>query len=247
MKLVVMQPYFLPYLGYFDLLNITDEWVVFDTSQYVKCGWMNRNRVLHPTSGWVYVTASLKRHVFPIRLNEVETSESVDWAGKILKQLGHYHSDAPFYDEVIQVLKECFSGPVHSLAAVNTALFRGVARRLGIERPIHVYSEMGLDYYRPGISPADFGVAMARAMGATEFINRPGGAAFLSREAFARSGITLTFQSFRAMTYPCGRYRFEPDLSIVDVMMWNSPARIKRYLDTWRTEFPSGAEAARTL
>ncbi|MBM4459800.1 MAG: WbqC family protein [Chloroflexi bacterium] len=235
MKLAVMQPYFFPYLGYFDLLNIVDEWIVFDVAQYIRHGWVNRNRVLHPVSGWWYITVPLKKHHFTTPINQIEISHDVDWRTRIFRQLQHYKKDAPYYAEVIAFLEECFSGLSNNLAEVNTTLFRKVAGRLGIERPIHVLSEMTLVLEGPIITPGDWGWAIAQAVGADEFINRPGGAGFIDETGYRERGIKLTFQSFANMTYTCGKYhQFEPGMSIIDVMMWNAPEQIKRYLDTWR-------------
>lgn len=240
MKLAVMQPYFFPYLGYFDLLNIVDEWIVFDTPQYMKFGWVNRNRVLRQGSGWQYIVVPVKHHQSFKPINQIEISDQ-DWGGLILRQLQHYQKDAPYYPEVIAFLEEeCFSGASNNLAEVNTTLFRKVAGRLGIERPIHVFSEMDLALEGPIVTPGDWGWAIAQAVGADEFINRPGGAEFIDETRYRERGIKLTFQSFVNMTYTCGKYhQFESDMSIIDLMMWNSPEQIKHYLDTFRAPNPA--------
>jgi hypothetical protein len=232
-KLVVMQPYFFPYLGYFDLLNITDEWIVFDTPQYMKFGWVNRNRILRPNSGWQYIVLPVKHHQSFKPINQTEISDR-DWSGLILRQLRHYKKDAPYYDNVISFLEECFSELDRFLSKVNTLFFQKVAHRLGIMTPIHVYSEMNLPLQGPINNPGDWGWKIAQAVGASEFINRPGGAEFIDEKSYLEKGIKLTFQSFTTMKYSCGKHHFEPNLSIIDVMMWNSPEQIKHYLDTFR-------------
>jgi hypothetical protein len=234
MKLVVMQPYFFPYLGYFDLLNITDEWIVYDTPQYMKYGWVNRNRILRPNSGWQYIKMPLKKHLLTDPINQIEIYTDSDWSGLILRQLEHYKKHAPYYNDVIAFLNDCFSGLDRNLAKANTTLFKKVADRLGIKKPIQVFSEMKLHLQGPVDIPQDFGVRVAQAVGASEFVNRPGGAAFLDENYFRENGIKLTIQDFTNMTYNTGRHSFEPDMSIIDVMMWNSPEQIKHYLDTFR-------------
>lgn len=242
MKLAVMQPYFLPYLGYFDLLNMVDRWIVFDTPQYMKYGWVNRNRVLRMHSGWQYIMAPVKKHHHKISINQVEIASS-EWTELILRQLEHYKKDAPFYAEVIAFLNECFSELSNNLAEVNTFLFRKVAARLGIERRIEVLSEMNLNLQGPISSPGDWGGAVAQAVGANEYINRPGGESFLIESEYRARGVKLFFQSYVPMTYTCGRFHsFEPDMSIVDVMMWNSRESIKQYLDTFRQAALPGRE-----
>jgi hypothetical protein len=235
MRLVGMQPYFLPYLGYFDLLNLTDTWIVFDTPQYRKHSWVNRNRILRAGSGWQYILVPTKQHPHDIPINQKEILPGMDWRGLILRQLEHYKKDAPYYKEVVSFLEEGLSGLGGYLADVNITLFRKVAQYLGIEKPIHVFSKMNLTLPGPVNTPGDWGVRIAQAVGASEFVNRPGGAAFIDESIYRENGIRLIFQSFTNMKYGCGKYhQYEPDMSIIDVMMWNSPEEIKTYLDTWR-------------
>ena len=153
----------------------------------------------------------------------------------IIKQLDHYRRVAPYYADVIAFLKDGFSDSCASLAELNVKLLRKAAARLEIRTPIRVFSEMNLNLTVPILTPGDWGWAIAEVLGANEFINRPGGAAFIDEKPYRERGIKLTFQTFENMSYKCRARRFEPDLSIIDVMMWNSPEAIKLYLDTWRS------------
>jgi len=229
-----MQPYFLPYLGYFDLANMADLWIVYDVSQYIRHGWMNRNRVLHHTAGWQYILVPLKKHPHSTPINKVEIASAVDWKTRIFRQLEHYHTDAPYFAQVIDFLEEGSAESGNNLARLNTRLFRMACKQLGIETSICVFSEMNLPVDQARTTE-DLALALCRAVGAEEYINRPGGAGQFDEKRFAENGVKLTIQSFTNMTYACGRFRFEPDLSILDVMMWNSPEEIKHYLDTFRS------------
>jgi len=233
MKLAAMQPYFFPYLGQFDLINQVDMWIVYDPAQYIRHGWVNRNRVLHPLSGWQYIVVPLKHHSYTTPINQVMLADAVDWKRRIFRQLEFYRSDAPYYGQVIAFLEECLCDPQDNLARLNIGLFRGTCRLLGIETPIHVFSEMNLAI-GPARGPEELALSLSRAVAADEYMNPPGGAGLYHHERFAQEGIKLTIQSFTNMTYDCGRHSFEPALSILDVLMWNSPEQIKHYLDTWR-------------
>jgi hypothetical protein len=166
-------------------------------------------------------------------INQVEIASEVDWKTKIFRQLEHYHMDAPNYAQVIGFLEECLATPETNLARLNTQLLRRVCGQLGIDTPISVFSEMNLSV-GPVRSPEELAQAISRAVGASEYVNRPGGAALYDETRFSEKGLKLTIQSFTNMVYDCGRYRFAPDMSILDVMMWNSCEKIKLYLDTWR-------------
>ena len=106
MKLGVMQPYFFPYLGYFDLINISDQWIVFDTVQYMRQGWINRNRILHPKEGWQYIIVPRKKHRRQTAIKDVEVSADPEWRRRILAQIQHYQKGAPCYEETYQLVEE---------------------------------------------------------------------------------------------------------------------------------------------
>jgi len=238
MKLGIMQPYFFPYLGHFDLINQVDEWIVFDTAQYMRHHWVNRNRVLHPNTGWQYITVPLRKHRRDVPINQVEIAMESDWRGRILRQLQHYRKEAPYYKQVTGFLEECFSEVSPNLSETNILTLRKTCQRLGIITPICVLSQMDLVLEGIVEGPGDWALMISRAVGAGEYINPAGGAALFDEKRFQEHGIKLAIQSFTNMVYPCGAYQFEPALSIIDVMMWNSPEQIKHYLDTFRLANP---------
>jgi hypothetical protein len=233
MKLAFQQPFFFPYLNYFDLINRTDRWIFFDTAQYVK--WVSRNRVLHPNSGWQYIIVPVKKHHQITPINQIEISTNTDWKVLVLRRLHHYSKDAQYYVEVKNFLEDCFSDSETNLARLNMTLFKKTCHRLGIEKPIHVYSEMNLTLPGPVHGPGDWGLRIAQAVGASELIclPLPAGAKYMDENKYMENSIQLTILPFTHMNYDCGRHQYEPDLSIIDVMMWNSPEKIKHYLDTF--------------
>jgi hypothetical protein len=98
-----------------------------------------------------------------------------------------------------------------------------------------VFSETGLSLGEIS-SPEELALKICQAVGASEYINPPGGAALYNSENFWKHGIKLRIQEFKNMPYECGRFKYEPALSILDVMMWNSCEKIKGYLDTLRNQ-----------
>ena len=83
MKLGIMQPYFFPYPGYFALIAQVDRWVVFDTPQYMRHGWVNRNRILHPGSGWQYIVAPLVKHRRSTSIRDIRLADPGALSGRI--------------------------------------------------------------------------------------------------------------------------------------------------------------------
>jgi len=233
MKLAAMQPYFLPYLGQFDLLHQVDLWVVFDVAQYIRHGWVNRNRVLHPVAGWQYIIVPVQKHSYQVPINQIEVAGQEDWQTRIFRQLEHYHGTAPYYTDVIAFLGAHLDCEDGRLSSLNVRLFRAVSRWLGIETPIVVFSESGVSL-DGAHGPENLALSLCKAFGAEDYLNPPGGRDLYNPAHFLEWGIQLEIQEYSPLIYPCGPYVFEPNLSILDVMMWNSPEQVKHYLDTLR-------------
>lgn len=225
-----MQPYFFPYLGYFDLINYADRWIVFDTVQYIYQGWMNRNRVMHPSKGWQYIVAPVKKHPYNTAIKNIETIEGKDWRLRILGQLQHYKRCSPYFDKVISLVNDCLSTEDPSLTKLNVRCLKTICNYLDIRFEYDFFSEMGLEL-GPVNGPGEWSLRIAEALGAKEYVNPPGGMAIFDPSLFEASGIKLTFRNLAPMEYVCQGYEYLPSLSIIDVLMWNSPIEIKKHLD----------------
>ncbi|MBN2310965.1 MAG: WbqC family protein [Candidatus Hydrogenedentes bacterium] len=231
MRLGIMQPYFFPYVGYFDLMNCVDEWVVFDTAQYMRRHWVNRNRILHPSAGWQYITAPVRKHHRDTAIRDILVQEGAAWKGVVLRQLDHYKKTARRrFDGTRQFVEACLDTDEPSLSALNTRILEMVCERLGIACRFSIFSEMDLPL-GPVEGPGDWALRIAEAMGAEEYVNAPGGEGLFDEAAFARAGIRLIIRHLPPFEYACPGYEFVPNLSIVDALMWNSPEEIKDYLD----------------
>ena len=230
----LMQPYFFPYLGYFALIERTTHWVVFDTAQYIRNGWVNRNRILHPTSGWRYVTIPVAKmpHDTPIR--EVGISPRFADGRRILGQLEHYRSGAPYFGAVRDLVAECLASGEASLSRLNVAALARVSDYLGISFAFEYFSEMDLELGEVG-GPWDWALRIGQAMGAHEYVNPPGAGDRFDRTSFSEAGIELTICDLPPMIYDTPGYTFEPGLSIIDVLMWNAPQAVRAYLESRRT------------
>jgi hypothetical protein len=229
MRLGIMQPYFFPYIGYFDLIYRTDRWVVFDTAQYIRHGWVNRNRILHPNEGWLYITVPTKSHHRDTPINRIRIREDGRWRDTIRGQLTHYTNKAPYFDPVFDLVSSCLNDSQGSLARLNVRSLSRVCEYLDIPFRHSLFSEMDLDL-GPIEAPGDWALRIAEAMGATEYVNPPGGADLFDRSKFETAGIRLTIQQPVDFVYPCDGYEYEPNLSIVDVLMWNPPEAVRAYL-----------------
>ena len=226
----IMQPYFFPYLGYFDLINCCDKWIVFDIAQYIRHGWINRNRILHPMDGWQYIIIPIKKAKREELISNVIISDHTNWKKKILGQLQHYKKYARYFYETIRLVEECLGIEEKNISMFNTTILDKICEYLEIPFQYEFYSEMNLKI-GPIENPGDWALRISEALGASEYVNPPGGREIFTIKKFEKRGIKLTIRDIELLQYGCGKYQFEPCLSIVDVLMWNTPEQVKLYLD----------------
>ncbi|WP_417500928.1 WbqC family protein [Marinobacter sp.] len=230
MKLAIMQPYFFPYPGYFQLLAQADLWVVFDHCQFVNKGWVNRNRILHPDpeKGWQYLTVPLsKRGRFDF-IDQIDIDENADWRKSLVGKLTHYRA-APHYQEVMAVFKGALSYQGSRLSAFLVNSLRLLADYLGVKTRIVVYSELNLGVEKV-VHSGQWALRISEALGATEYLNPIGGESLFDPLEFFEAGIELRFLETRIREYCQGPYDYVPNLSILDAMMWCDSDTLKSML-----------------
>lgn len=231
MRLGIMQPYFLPYIGYYSLIKHTDKWIVFDTAQFIRHGWIERNRILKPVQDWQYISVPLHKHSRDTAIKEISIRDE-DWKNKIIRQFAHYKR-APCYNEVMNVLHNCFDIKTDSITQLNVHILKCTCNYLQIDFGYEIFSEMNLEI-EPVADAGEWALNISKAYGATTYINPAGGAGLFDREKFKLAGIDLTFLEMPLTHYSQQRTAFEPGLSIIDVMMFNSVDEINAMLDNYK-------------
>lgn len=222
-----MQPYFLPYLGYYSLIKHTDKWIVFDTVQYIRHGWIERNRILKPVEDWQYIAVPLQKHTRDTAIQDVKIREE-DWQGKMKRQLEHYKK-APHYNDTMNVLEKCFDVKTDSISLLNAHTLKCTCHYLGIDFNYEIFSEMDMGI-EPVTDAGEWALSISKAYGAGTYINPAAGTALFDKEKFNAAGIELKFLHISLPAYPQQRKVFEPGLSIIDVMMFNSADAINTML-----------------
>ena len=227
-----MQPYFFPYIGYFQLLNYVDLWIVFDNIQYIDKGWINRNRILHPElkKEWQYITIPLDSRNQFSKINDIKIKQEIDWRKNILGKLTFYKKKSLFYKEVISLINNTFNTNENNLSEFVTRSIRYTADYLGIETEILVLSNMGLPLTNIN-HPGDWALRICESIGAKEYINPIGGKDLFYNKKFKDSNIKLSFLKSKMGVYNQKRPEFIPGLSIIDLMMWNSKSELSRFLN----------------
>lgn len=226
----MMQPYFFPYVGYFSLIHATDCWVVFDTAQYRRRAWVNRNRMLSDNKeGWSYIRIPVTHAPRETRICDIRIDGTQTWIDQLIDQLQIYRQRrAPFYSDVIDWLQTT----LHKVRDINgsgdfsrtlTTLLQETCRHIKLSFPCQIFSQLNLPLPAK-LSAGEWALEVARLLKARTYINAPGGRELFSSQQFAEPGIELQILEPRLTTYHQGRSEFIPGLSILDLLMWNSPA-----------------------
>ena len=226
-----MQPYFFPYLGHFQLIARVERWIVFDIVKYSRRTWMNRNRVLSPRGGWHYLTVPVTvPHAGMIKDAVVLSLDAS--RRRILGQLAHYRRKAPYYEEAISLVEQAFASTDSPfLVDLDVQSLVVVCRYLGIAFDYEILSTMGLAL--PPISyPGQWALEVCDKFGATGYVNPSGARAIFRPEEWVDRRIALEFLEPAVFRYTTGPYPFAENLSILDVIMWNSPDSIVRAIRT---------------
>ncbi|MTD32870.1 hypothetical protein GKE73_05385 [Paludibacterium sp. dN 18-1] len=226
-----MQPYFFPYAGHFSLIAHADKWIVFDVTQYTPKSWISRNRVLHPVQGWNWINVPLSNSSISIKIHEASILNLEKAKESVLGKLTHYRKKAPYYGKVIGLIEEVFalSSGDKSLVNLNVHSLDVVCRYLDIPFNRSICSELNLaldNHYRP----REWALAICQKLGYQHYINPLGGKGIFNHHLYRQAGVTLEFLSPPVLQYSTPSYIFERELSIVDVLMWNEPKKIREDL-----------------
>jgi len=232
MILGIMQPYFVPYLGYFCLIKHVDLFILLDEVQFIRHGWIERNRILHPNDGWQYIKVPLNKHDQETKIRHISINNTDNWKKRILAQLAHYKKIAPFYLEVVRLLEETFSDEYDDISHLNKSSLEHVCDYLNISTPIGLFSEMDLAIEKVSF-PDDWALNICKTIGANEYWNPPGGKTFFDSDKYKVSDISLKFVKINLSPYFQGRRSFVEGLSIIDVLMFNSKEEVVRMLDSF--------------
>lgn len=220
-----MQPYFLPYLGYWQLLAAVDQFVVYDNIEYTKKGWINRNRFLRNGADAPF-TLPLKKGSDFLHVRERSLADDFKPAA-LLNPFRDAYRRAPYFDDVFPLIETIVTAAPKNLFDYLLHSLMATAAYLEIKTPIIVSSTVPIDH---SLKAGEKVLAMCGALGANRYLNAIGGQALYAADAFTAAGVELKFIQTRPLTYPQLGQPFVPGLSILDVMMFNSPDAVRRLL-----------------
>ena len=227
MRLGIMQPYFFPYLGYWQLLANVDKYVVYDDVTYIKGGWINRNNFL----------INGQKNLLTMRLEKASSYTLIkdiaikDDFVKFLKTIEMGYKKAPFFEDSFRLLKDICQCPDKKLGQFLFNSHIKICEYLGIDTELILSSSFDKHTELKG---KDKVISICKQLGADEYINAIGGQELYDKKEFAENGIRLNFLQANLREYRQLKNEFVAGLSIIDIMMFNSKEEIKEMLNDFK-------------
>ncbi len=236
MKLGIMQPYFIPYIGYWQLMNAVDKYVVYDDVNYIKGGWVSRNRILNNGKEQYFNIPMLGASPNKL-INEIHVNNNENVILKNVRILEAAYRKAPYYSNVMPLMERVIHCNKETISEYILESFHLINEYLGITTELILSSQLSKD---TALRAQDKVIAICKELGATEYYNAIGGKELYSFDDFSAEGIELRFVRTNAIVYKQFDNEFIPNLSIVDVMMFNPKESIRTMLKEY--ELVSGCE-----
>jgi len=235
MKLAIMQPYFFPYIGYFQLIKATNHFVFFDISQYERKSWMNRNRIINLKESFTYITVPIVKAEQKTALNQIKIDNSQDWRKFIMRQLDVYRKRAPYFNVVTELIKSILDESNDFLYELNINSVVKCCEYLGLLLECDICSKLSFDIPND-CEPDEWALYYTKRMNYNTYVNAPGGASFFDVSKYKNEGIDIKFIKPTLTPYIQKIGRFEAGLSIIDVMMFNDVKTIHKMLGEYSLE-----------
>ena len=226
-RIAIMQPYFLPYLGYFQLIKAVNIFVVYDNIKYTKKGWINRNRILLNGKDTLFTIPLAGSSDF-LPVNQKYIASDYDSRKiKMLARIGQAYSKAPYFKSIFPVIETIFNYNSRNLFDFIFYSIRVILELLGIKTTLVVSSTLLIDHGHKGINKV---LAICNNLHADTYINPIGGRGLYTGKEFKDCGIDLYFHHMDIIPYAQASGTFVSHLSIIDVLMYNSPEQVNKML-----------------
>jgi hypothetical protein len=216
MRCVILQPSYIPWRGYFDLIHRAETFVFYDDVQYDTRGWRNRNRI-KTRQGLKWLTIPVRKHgaqTDSIPINRIAIDDSADWPKQHLAALALSYTNAPHFDAYRDWLQRVYATPPGLLADFTIATTIELARMIGIGKTRFLRSStLGI-----GGRKSDRLVAILRELGATEYLSGPSARDYIEPEKFAEAGIDLQYMTYDYPEYPQLYPPYDSQVSILDLL-----------------------------
>ena len=233
MKIAIMQPYIFPYLGYFQLINSVDKFIFYDDVNYIKGGWVNRNKILVNNKSFMFTIPLSNMSSFrTIKETEVNNILYTKWKKKFIKSLNQNYNKSPNYKSVIELIEKLLIENPDNIADFAINMIKGVSNYLDIstvfEKSSFLYTET------KGLDKADRIIEICKINKSDTYINPSGGKTLYSKEYFKEKNIEIHFIENELTPYSQFILPFVNGLSIIDVLMFNTKDEVKKMLTEYK-------------
>ena len=224
-----MQPYFLPYIGYFQLINTVDKYVLYDNIQYTKKGWINRNKFLQNNKE-LYFTIPLQKDSDYLNICKRNISDSFK-RKKLIDKINFSYSKSPYFSEVYPIVVSIINYQNNNLFEYLYNSIIEICNYLNIDYlKIIVSSKVSIDH---SFKSENKVIKICKKLECTNYINPIGGIDLYNNNNFRDNNIKLSFLKAKDISYDQFNSKFVPSLSILDVMMFNSKDVVKSFLNQY--------------
>lgn len=228
----VTQPYLFPHIGYFQLIQSVDRFVLYDDVSFIKRGWINRNKILVNSKSYMF-TIPCKGASQNIKINKVELfDESHKALNKLVSTIKHSYSKAPQYEVVLSLIESIISIETNSIVELIQRSLTSILEYLDINKIILRSSEQFTHLTQ--LDRSDRLIQICKELKADQYINTPGGKDLYNKAYFNSKGIKLSFIESNKIRYKQYNNPFVPDLSIIDILMFNDKEKVKEMFKNYQ-------------
>lgn len=232
-KIAIMQPYFFPYIGYFQLMNVVDEFVIYDNIEFSKKGWINRNRILVDGKD-SYITIPLRKDSDYLHVKDRYLAET--WPiekKKMLNRIAESYRKAPNFNSVYPIIEKCILYGENNLFNFVLYSLNVIKEYLEIHTSFIISSSIAFDHT---LKSKEKVIAICKSRNSNIYLNPIGGIQLYNKDDFKSNEIDLHFLKANEIKYCQFNNNFIPYLSIMDVMMFNSKEEIKKMFNAYTLE-----------
>ncbi len=230
--LSIMQPYIFPYIGYFQLIEASSEIVFYDDVNFIKQGWINRNRILMNRKEFLF-TIPLEKASQNKNINQIQAKLDPTSKRKLLMQMKSAYSKAPLYKDVMNLIEKVFErGEYENIGDMGIQSIMSVYEYLG--KSVKCSKSSISSYSSKGMEKADRLIAITKQFKYDKYVNTIGGQGIYQKEYFKNQGIELQFLKSGNVEYNQEGIDFVPNLSIIDVLMYNDKPTVLQFLKNYK-------------
>jgi hypothetical protein len=222
MRIAIMQPYFFPYLGYFQLINAVDKFIIYDDVNYINKGWINRNNILvnnNPNMILVPLIGASQNRL----IKDIEVVDEIKWKEKLLKTIQLNYKKAPYFSKVFLLFEDVLMSESRNISDLNCLAILKTCNYLNINTELIKTSSQ---YANSNLKGENRIIDICLKENASLYINPIGGRLLYNENHFKEKNILLNFINTRPYSYNQNSEIFVPYLSIIDTMMYCSPEEI---------------------